>query len=125
MKDIKVRVDASFKLDEKGQPKYEVAGGKRHYHIELHTIPEGVPLKSVTYVLDPSYYDWKREVDDPAEAFREEITSYGDYNVTVQAHAPSGMVVQKEALSKLLERHYSSGSGNEFIMEALQTLKKS
>ena len=117
----KLKVNARFKLDTDGKPTFETAGGKRHYHIELFTEPDATPVKAVTYVLDPSYYDWKREVEDASDNFREDITSYGDYNITVQARGPAGIIVAKSPLSELLKKSHSTAE-NPYIAQALKDI---
>lgn len=76
---------AELILDDDGRPRCVEDGQRRHYAIELRL--EGAPpdAASVTYRLDPSYWDPLREVrraPGPAgSTFSTRITSCGDFEV--------------------------------------------
>lgn len=123
MREPKLRLEARFQLDTSGRPRYEKEDDKRHYYIDLHAFVDEPAVHSVTYALDPTYYDSRREVDDRSNNFHEEITSYGDYKLTVYAHAPSGTLVEKELLSKLLATSHMPPE-NEDVAKALEDIRK-
>lgn len=97
--------------------------GLRHYRIEL-SLDDVDPTSTrlVTYDLDPSYLDPKREVAPGTPAFAQQITSYGDYPVTatVLGHGGQSWTVRK--LSEALEETYGSGQ-SAAIADALKDIK--
>jgi transcription initiation factor IIF auxiliary subunit len=103
--DQKVRgnVRAKFVLDENDNP--VAVRGKRldHYKVRLYLETENPAVESVTYKLDPTYNDPVRESSDPSKQFGIELTTYGDYPVTVDAQVGGEIAREVVPLSKLLE----------------------
>ena len=109
---------ARFVLDNSGKPAERTSG---HYKIKLFV--EGVPedAYSVTYQLDPSYYDPIRETLSPSNGFAEDITSYGDFLVTARIRTPSATIPIQRSLSQaLIETH--SGEITPEIQKGLQDI---
>lgn len=103
---------AKFKVDSEGRPRFRQAPGSdvRHYEITLRSavLPS---TESVTYRLHPSYYDPVREVHRTSQddAFEEEITAYGDYEIEVSTSgAREGETRSRELLSRALTRGHDA-----------------
>jgi hypothetical protein len=114
-------IKAEFVLDENDKPQYFNSGNKRHYKIRLmiaNAPPEAI---GVTYKLHETYFDPMREAYDDAQNFTEEITSYGDYNVTatIRTKLPEDI---NTSLYNALKRTYGDSPAPE-IQRALQDIK--
>lgn len=123
MKALKPDLRARFVLEKDGTPsKITDANGLKHYRIELFVKDVDSGVDTVTYDLDPTYLDSKREVPGNIPGFSERITSYGDYRVTATAmgHAGAGWSVKK--LSEALRAEHATPDGA--IAEALRDIEK-
>jgi hypothetical protein len=86
----KEKIKAVFVTDANGEPEYIESGGVKHFKIQLQM--EGTPKDAyaVTYELHKSYYDAIRENHDRDEGFREDLTSYGNYDIKVKVRSRQG-----------------------------------
>ena len=80
-------------------------------------------MESVVYNLHATYDDPVVEADDPNESFTVEITSYGDFDIRVEAQAGSRVYVQRAALSDLLKEGHPDWKRNSAIKEAIDWIK--
>lgn len=125
LENIGGKVAARFRLDEQGNPTFLAEpSGKKNYFIDLYLESENPDLANVTYKLDSSYYDPIRESADKATAFKEEITSYGDYPVVVEAQVGRHLLAEKIKLSSLLEVGHKESRDKPEIFDAINTIKK-
>lgn len=117
------KIAARFKLDKDGKPRYLISGGLKNYLIDLYVESASPDLGSVTYKLDNSYYDPIRESDNRDNSFMEEITSYGDYPVLVEAQLGRRLVAEKINLSSLLEEGHKGAQDKPEILAAINDIK--
>jgi prokaryotic YEATS domain len=97
---------ARLRLDENRQPVFGEEEGTVFYSIELSLdSPNAEKIAKVTYILDEAtFWQPERESKDAKHAFREEITSYGDFKVRVEVTMGTGeRFVQQALLSEMLE----------------------
>jgi transcription initiation factor IIF auxiliary subunit len=121
--DIQGRVRAEFILDKDNNPEFIKGQARRHYKMKLIMETQNPDVQQVIYKLDPTYYDPIRESSDGNNNFEVELTSYGDYPVTVDAYVGSETVRKVVPLSDLLsETHGEAGNAN--IKEAIEEIKK-
>lgn len=108
-KHVRGKLKARFQLDADGDPLYVEDDGLRHYQLELTLeSPRAAEIDSVTYILDdPTYYDPVAQSDDSDNDFREEITSYGDFQVLVRVQIGGHEYEQRAWLSNMLEEGYA------------------
>ncbi len=116
------KIAAQFELDDKGTPKAITKGSNKHYNIQLRVLDAPDDTYAVTYNLHKSYYDPAREVLDKASAFKEELTSYGDYTVTAKVRTKQGVVTVATPLSQALEAGHASGM-SAAVAHALEDIK--
>jgi hypothetical protein len=89
--DVKLR--AAFQLDGDGNPRFVPGGalesGEPLKHWEIEISVEGAPRDAyaVTYELDPTYYEARREVPREEENFKLHTTSYGDFGVRARVRS--------------------------------------
>ena len=125
LKQVGGNISARFDLDKTGSPIYETdSKGRRHYHIRLRLDSDNPELSNVTYKLHSSYYDPVRESDDREGGFAEELTSYGDYPVQVEAQVGSRLFTNRFMLSDLLEEGHGDALNDQAITDAIKTIKK-
>jgi hypothetical protein len=97
-------LNAQFQLDANKVPTRGEEDGTTFYFIRLNVIvPSGTDIDSVTYILDPSYWEPERESTERANNFAEDITSYGDFLVRVEVKKRSNRITQQALLSEMLE----------------------
>lgn len=115
-------IKAEFILDSEGKPKFISDGRNRHYEILLKVDDAPEEAIGVTFKLDESYYDPLREAYRADTGFAEEITSYGDYEIsaTVRTKLPEEI---RSSLSDALERNYGTSADNN-IQAALRDIKR-
>ena len=96
-------IQAQFVLDGQGKPT-EAAPGV--YGIRLSIKGAPADAYAVTYHLHPTYYDPVREGNDRETNFSEEITSYGNFDVTAKVRTKSGPSLLRRSLhDALCESH--------------------
>jgi hypothetical protein len=113
--DRKVRgaVRAEMILDEKNEPVRIKGDSLDHYKVRLFLDTQNPEVESVTYNLDPTYYDPVRESRDPDSQFSIELTTYGDYPVTVDAQVGNEIVREVKPLAELLEQTHQETASPE------------
>jgi pYEATS domain-containing protein involved in immunity len=116
-------VRAEMVLDEKNEPVQIKGDSLNHYRIRLFLDTPNPDVESVTYNLDPTYYDPVRESTDRDSQFGVEITTYGDYPVTVDAQVRGEIVREVVPLAKLLKQAYEDSTTPE-ISSALSYIAK-
>ncbi len=115
-------VHAEIVLDENENP-VTLPGKKfNHYKVRLYLETQNPEVQSVTYRLDPTYYDPVRESTDVDGKFNVELTTYGDYPVTVDAQIGGEIVRKVVPLFKLLQEEYGASASPE-IKSALEEIK--
>jgi hypothetical protein len=123
---LALNVLAEFVLDNEGKPSFIVSNGLKHFKIKLHTNPVDTgKVDTVVYKLHPTYYDPERVVPAGSEAqcqFAEEITSYGDFKIRVNASGSAGEVLTSKTLSEALVEKYK-GQGNPAILAAIEQIR--
>jgi hypothetical protein len=118
------KLKAKFVTGPDGCPEAIERNGLKHYRIELSL--DGVDSEStrlVTYDLDPSYVDPKREVTSSTPAFAQRITSYGDYPITATVLGRGGQNWTVQNLSDALEETYGPDRPA-VIVAALKDIKE-
>jgi hypothetical protein len=99
------RLSAQFKTNDKGEPAFVEADGRKHYRIVFEVLNPPSDAYAATFELDPTYYDPVRTLSADADgAFRLETTSYGDYDVKVRVRTKSGDVPLAGSLARALEQ---------------------
>lgn len=103
------RITAKFETDEKGEPEFVDAGGRKHYRIVLEVQNPPSDAYLATFELDPSYYDPYRTRSLTEDGtFRLETTSYGDYDLKVRLRTKRGEVPLTAHLSSVLAQSSKS-----------------
>jgi hypothetical protein len=110
---VRGRVRAEMILDENNDPVSVKSPSHDHYKVRLFLETNNPDIQSVTYKLDPTYYDPVRESSNLAEQFGIELTTYGDYPVTVDAQVGNEIVRNVVPLSKLLKETYEHSKSPE------------
>jgi hypothetical protein len=119
---------ARFKLDEEGRPRSITTKKFHHVHYEitLHFVAPS-EVDSVTYRLDPTYYDPLREVSRGSENndFEEAITSYGDFVIEVGTSGSSkGHPIRvRQKLTDALRRGHRDDISNQAVRDAIKALE--
>jgi len=116
------QIVASFVLDEDGKPKEQMLGDCKHYEIQLSVRNTPPGTYAVTYFLHPTYYDSVREVRDRDSNFKEDLTSYGDYEVQAKVRSPECRPLIKRTLYDALADSYAEAA-NPAIVRALDDIK--
>src|SRR3972149_5832917 len=115
---------ARFKLDPSGQPVFvEGEGGTKHYVFDLSLPPVTPEVSIVTYRLHPTYYDPVRESEDPVTHFQEQITSFGDYRLNIEAAVGGRLLAERVNLSERLREGRRSGPTSPGIAQAIETIE--
>ena len=117
------QVRAEIVLDENGKPISSQGTSRTHYKINLYLDTPNPDVQAVTYKLDPTYYDPVRESTDASAKFRIELTTYGDYPVTVDAQVGTEIVRKVVGLSELLGLTYGA-EASPAVQAALENIKK-
>jgi hypothetical protein len=121
---IDPKLQAEFVLDrESREPAAETDGDTKHYSIELSVADAPPGANAVTYTLDDSFYDPIREARNRANGFKEEITSYGDFQVRADIRTKNGTITLRKKLSDMLKEHH--GSSDSRLLAAIRELKES
>jgi hypothetical protein len=110
-------IQAHFVLDDQGKPT-ELAPG--HYGIRLSIKGAPADAYAVTYHLHPTYYDPVRESNDAANSFSQEITSYGNFDVTAKIRTKSGPSLLRRSLYDALCESHDRDSK---VQQALQGIR--
>ena len=104
------KIKAVFVTDDKGEPEYIESGGVKHFKIQLAMEDTPTDAYAVTYELHESYYDAIRENHHRDEGFREELTSYGDYDIQVKVRSRQGTSILRTSLADALQQGHTEGS---------------
>jgi hypothetical protein len=99
--------------------------GRKEYWIDLCFQPKpGVPVESVTFVLDEEkFYDYLR-LAEPRDNFKARIRSYDDFAVTAKIELENRFPARSEILTELLRRgHRSDVPSNPAVAEAIEELR--
>lgn len=115
---VKGAIRAKLVLNDKDDPVALPGKSHTHYKVRLSLETENPAVENVTYKLDPTYYDPVRESSDAKDHFGIELTTYGDYPVTVDAQVGSEIVRKVVPLSELLEETHQE-STSEKVRSAL------
>lgn len=113
---------AEFALDKNGRLKTYPGKKYKHFWIKLSVKDAPPDTYSVTYLLHESYKDRVREIPVDVPGFEEEISSYGDYTITVTANGKNPQAFASK-LSEALKRKYEGGESNE-IREAITQIER-
>jgi hypothetical protein len=112
---------AEFELGKNGQPKTSWGKKFEHFHLRLFVRHPPPQTYSVTYQLHESYgKDRVREIPIGIPEFQEEITSYGDYDITVTFNGKSPQAIVTK-LSEALRENYTGDATNE-IQKAIKQI---
>jgi hypothetical protein len=117
---------AEFVTDANGTPETVHGEGVDHFRIKLFVddAPDGT--HAVTYELDPTYFDPVREVRAGVQRFEQEITSYGDYELSARVRHRGRTEYLGTSLTKALEGTYGSGAEiqSPAVRDAIDRLKE-
>ena len=116
------KIRAQFILDSADHPEFTQTGSRKHYRVKLELLTENAQVRMVVYKLHPSYYDPLRESTDRTNHFAVEITTYGDYDFTVEVIVGTEVARQMLKLSALLEEFHQPVQ-NEAIQQALEDIR--
>lgn len=121
-------VKARFVLNDQQQPQYfQSANGRKNYSIQLSIEGASSETAAVTYKLDNSYLDPVRTTTDASQGFAQQIKSYGDYPIIVEAQVGSRVVAQRIMLSELLRSNHEdsveNGVPDETFQQALRDIE--
>lgn len=119
---VQGKIRAEIVLDQNRKPVSLPGDNLKHYKLRLYLETNNPAVQSVTYKLDPTYYDPVRESTDASDRFLIELTTYGDYPVTVDAHVEGEIVRTVVPLSQLLQETYENTTDPE-ILNALNEIK--
>ncbi len=113
---------AEFKLDAEGRP--QTYSGSRHKHYKIRLSLKNAPPEtlSVAYQLHESYKDRVREIPIGVPDFREDISSYGDYLVTVTLQGARSAQALTAKLSDALKENYR-GVADPEILNAIDEIE--
>lgn len=113
---------AEFILD-KGKPDFFRGKKENHYKIRLYLddVPDDVNI--VTYRLDDTYYDPIREAVNKKNSFECNITSYGDYEIKINALGKNGNYSASRKLSEALEDYYHEHRRTNEILNVIEEIK--
>jgi hypothetical protein len=124
LEDVQGTLKARFRLDARGEPLWDEDEEGYYYFIQLRLeSPNRVKIDKVTYVLDSTYYDPVRVSKDRDNDFAEEISSYGDYVLTVRVQMGKHLYVQEAWLSTLLEAGHAGEADTGPIRDAIEDIK--
>jgi hypothetical protein len=118
---------ARFRLDPEGQPLFEPDEEEpdlRHYKIELSlATPRAAEIDGVTYTLDKeTYWDPVAASIDRKNNFAVRVSSYGDFEVSVEVQLGPKAYEERALLSDLLEAGHQ-GDPSPAIREAIARIK--
>ena len=119
---VQGKIRAEIALDQNKKPVSLPGKTLNHYKVRLYLETNNPAVQSVTYKLDPTYYDPVRESNDSSQQFLIELTTYGDYPVTVDAQVDGEIVRKVVPLSQLLEETYENSTDPD-ILNALNAIK--
>ncbi len=97
-----MRLVAEFNRDKNGDPLSISSGGLNHYSLALKVKDAPASVRRVTYHLDPTYSEPVRIVNARVADFEEPMTTYGDFEVTVEYEAEGKPEKTTLKLSKAL-----------------------
>lgn len=112
---VRGKIRAEIVLDQNKKPVSLPGANLNHYKLRLYVETNNPAVQSVTYKLDPTYYDPVRESTDPSKQFLIELTTYGDYPVTVDAQVGGEIVRKVVPLSQLLQETYENSTDPEIL----------
>jgi hypothetical protein len=115
----KPNIRAEFVMDQ-DHLSFIKRGDLKHYKIVLSVKDPPPDVQAITFDLHPTYYDPKREVG-PESGFKEQITSYGDYNITATALGAGGQAWAVKSLADALRESYE-GQSNPEILKAIEDI---
>jgi hypothetical protein len=116
------KIKAVFVTDAKGEPEYIESGGVKHFKIQLALEDTPADAYAVTYELHDSYYDAIRENHDRDEGFRENLTSYGDYDIQVKVRTRGGPRLLRSSLADALQQGHADGH-SQAVEQAIAVIK--
>jgi hypothetical protein len=119
---VKGKIQAQFVLDSADHPEFTQTGSRKHYRVRLQLLTENAEARMVVYKLHPSYYDPLRESTDRKNNFAVEITTYGDYDFSVEVIVGTEVARQVLKLSTLLDEFHQPVK-NQAIQQALEDIR--
>lgn len=126
----KSKLRCEFDLDDQGLPRFTegktLKSGEalKHYHIKLFLEDAPDDAYSVTYELDPTYYEPVREVfKGEAPDFALKTTTYGDFDVKANVRIKGFKDAVHVDVAEALSETYSDSTTPE-IQGAIQEIAK-
>jgi len=118
-----LQIVASFVMNEAGEPKREAAGNVSAYWISITIRGAPSDTYSVTYKLDPTYYDPIVEVTTKHNEFNLEFTSYGDYAIGAIVRTRSFTYTVSRRLYEALKETHGQDL-RRTVLEALEGIRR-
>ena len=119
---VRGRVRAELILDKDGNPEFLEGNTLNHYKIRLYLQTQNPDVQRVIYRLDPTYYDPVRDSNDASRKFELSLTTYGDYQITIDVQVKGEIVREVFRLSTLLNEIHGQSENNK-IQAALEAIE--